>query len=237
MTQENNAPDLSSFGAVTVLRPLPGGHRNSVWLAEREGGKVVAKATRRSAEALEWLSPVQGLARAEGFIVPEMIRAADGGLAPQGWVLEPYIEGRTAVEANLASLAPRVAGFHRRSRGMAQRPGFRSSRDLIGQDHGGDVDMTALPAELITACRAAWARMTGVEVALHGDLGAGNVILTAQGPALIDWDEARVDLPMFDAPIKTALQRRAQLAWEIACNWQREPEYARERAAVLLAQS
>lgn len=36
------------------------------------------------------------------------------------------------------------------------------------------------------------------ECAVHGDLGVGNVLLTDEHVALIDWDEARLDVPAFD---------------------------------------
>ena len=80
----------------------------------------------------------------------------------------------------------------------------------------------------------------GVECAVHGDLGAGNVLVTDDHVALIDWDESRVDVPAFDyahlppdvhVPIGGGRSATvtAGVAWEAATCWAAEPEYARRR--------
>jgi hypothetical protein len=54
-----------------------------------------------------------------------------------------------------------------------------------------------MPAEAVRAVRRAWQPvLTGPQCAIHGDMGAGNVA-DAQ-VTLMDWDEARVDVPWFD---------------------------------------
>lgn len=50
---------------------------------------------------------------------------------------------------------------------------------------------------------------------------------------LIDWDEARVDDPLFDLKV-TEAEELAALAWEIAVCWKPEPAYARALAEQLL---
>jgi Ser/Thr protein kinase RdoA (MazF antagonist) len=231
-------PDLSAFGIHGDVTPLPGGHRNAVWRVAGPGGPLIAKSTMRSEAALRWLLPVQAAARTAGFAVPGMIAAPDGRLAPQGWTLEPFVPGRPATAADLAALLPRLQDLHRATAAWPQRPGFASARALITGDRGGDVDMTALPADLALACRAAWAALSGDDCAIHGDLTPGNVLLTPEGPALLDWDEARCDLPAFDTlacAAPDAIITRAHLAWEVACGWRREPGYARALAARLLS--
>ncbi len=235
MTQ---APDLSAFPGLTPLHPLPGGHRHAVWLAQSPNGQFVAKSTTRSDAALRWLEAPQAMARAAGLIVPGLIAAADGRLAPNGWTLEPLLDGRAAQPVNMAALLPKLQAFHRAATHLPQRPGFASTRDLQSQSAGGDVDLDRLPPDLAAACRAAWRVLTGVETTLHGDVTPANVILTADGPALIDWDESRRDLPVFDTIAcrpASALQRRAHLAWEVAARWAREPDHARALAQSLLA--
>ena len=100
-------PDLSAFGPVTVLAPLPGGHRNPVWRVARAGVALVAKHTTRSESALRWLIPVQEAARAAGFTVPALLPAGDGRLVAGGVTLEPFVEGRPGQAADLPALAPR----------------------------------------------------------------------------------------------------------------------------------
>ena len=102
------------------------------------------------------------------------------------------------------------------------------------RDLGGDVNLAQMPADLVVALRAAWARMTGAEVALHGDLRESNILMTPQGPALLGWNNARRDLAIYDAgAVQTASppQIRARLAWEIACCWTLEPTRAKALAA------
>jgi hypothetical protein len=65
--------------------------------------------------------------------------------------------------------------------------------------------------------------------------------MTAAGPGLLDWDEARVDytcLDLAELPIEGLLPaarltaaRRAVTAWEAASGWLLEPAYARRRLA------
>jgi len=232
-------PDLSAFGTIAALRPLTGGHRNRVWLVERGGVPLVAKSTARSEAALRWLGPVQAAARGAGFGVPGLIAAGDGRFAPQGWTLEPFAFGIAARADDLPRLGARIAAFHRGARAFGQRPGFVALPDLIGRDRGGDADLSLLPAPLAAAIRAAFAPFAGQAAQpVHGDLTASNLIHTAEGPALIDWDEARADLPFLDlialrAP--TPAELRAQLAMEVATGWTREPAHARTLAASLLA--
>jgi Ser/Thr protein kinase RdoA (MazF antagonist) len=95
----------------------------------------------------------------------------------------------------------------------------------------------------VERCRDAWRTLaTEAQSAIHGD-PRGNVLITNDGVAFIDWDEARIDasildladLPFSDAvePGRLALARRAASAWEAACGWTKEPEYARWRLAEL----
>lgn len=69
---------------------------------------------------------------------------------------------------------------------------------------------------------------------IHGDPGGANALITAEGDCvLIDWDEARVDDPLFDLKL-TEAEELAALAWEIAVCWKPEPAYARELAKAFL---
>lgn len=70
---------------------------------------------------------------------------------------------------------------------------------------------------------------------IHGDPVGANALITPEGNCvLIDWDEARVDDPLFDLKL-TEGEERAALAWEIVVCWKPEPSYARELAEQMLA--
>jgi hypothetical protein len=176
---------------------------------------------------------VQAAAIHAGFAVPALIPAVDGRLAPGGWTLEPFAAGPMAQD--LRPFADRIAALHRHMPTLPQRPGFASLPALLDRMQGGDVDLTLLPAPLIPRLRAAWhpfAKATCQPI--HGDLSPANIVLGPNGPCLIDWDEARVDLPFLDlrtAQASTPAQDRAHLALEIASCWQQEPDHARRLLA------
>ncbi len=134
----------------------------------------------------------------------------------------PFIGSRNSLEA-----------LHSLGVGHAQRPGFLSSSALVAQGKGGDVDLSALPAPLARICKQAWAALAPApSTIIHADLTPSNLIQYETGEiGLVDWDECRVDLPVFDtgylAPPRSAQVALALKAWEMACSWQIEPAYAR----------
>jgi|GEM_PF-5568044 len=59
--------------------------------------------------------------------------------------------------------------------------------------------LDAMPDEAVEAVRVAWRPVvTGAECVNHGDVGAGGILVTDTGIALLDWDESRVHVPWFD---------------------------------------
>lgn len=59
---------------------------------------------------------------------------------------------------------------------------------LIGEV-GGDIDAAARAGlESAIARNATWRSLDGTRVICHGDVHPGNVVMTADGPVLIDWD-------------------------------------------------
>lgn len=224
-------PPTGLWGVDAPLCRLTGGHRNHAFRTTGLAQNLVFKSTSRSVEALAWLAPVHAAARAAGFAVPGLIPSRNGALSDQGWTCEPFLTGTPFTAADLPALAPRIQSFHRAARAFPQRPGFLSSRDLLAQDRGGDVDLSQMPAALARACRAAWAALPGEETVIHADLSPGNILHGADGlPILLDWDESRRDRAAFDLAQlgpPDAATRRAALAWEVACCWQVEPDHAR----------
>jgi hypothetical protein len=138
-------------------------------------------------------------------------------------------------------VADTVRELHRLTQGWPQRPGWRSSTDLLHTETGTRIDLSAMPPEAVARCRAAWARLAGRQTcAVHGNPNsAGNVRMTANHVALIDWDEAHVDVSDLDLvlPYNAAglegdsrdIAEQASAAWEAAVCW--KDEYSIRRLA------
>jgi aminoglycoside phosphotransferase (APT) family kinase protein len=102
-----------------------------------------------------------------------------------------------------------------------------------------------MPPDGVVRCRAAWARLIGRQTCVvHGDSNnLGNVRMTADRVALIDWDESHVDVPDLDLvlPHNAAglgddahdIAAQASAAWEAAVCW--DDEYAVKRLAEVRA--
>ena len=68
------------------------------------------------------------------------------------------------------TIAAELRRLHQVTAGWPQRPGFASTGDLLTANHGGDVDLTAMPADALAACRQAWAQLKDIpEAVVHGD--------------------------------------------------------------------
>jgi Ser/Thr protein kinase RdoA (MazF antagonist) len=130
-------------------------------------------------------------------------------------------------------VADTLRELHRLTRGWPQRPGWRSSTDLLHAETGTKIDLRALPPEGVARCRAAWARLAGAPTCVvHSDPTPGNVRMTADRVALIDWDESHVDAADYDLvlPHNAAdLDHRAHdiaaqafAAWDAARCWGHE---------------
>lgn len=231
-------PPIERWGVTADLIPLVGGHRNHAFRTTSLGmGKeLVFKSTRRTEAAIRWLTEVHMAARVVGFVVPQQVEGSDGSLVQGGWTCERFLEGAHFSSSDVSSVLPLVAAFHVATAHLPQRPGFLSSKDLIGATHGGDVDLRDMPVDVVSRCRDAWRAVSNHSLSIvHGDLGPGNLINCPDGrTALIDWDECRRDLLLFDMAVLREAddqERRASRAWEVACSWKIEPGYARHVAS------
>jgi Ser/Thr protein kinase RdoA (MazF antagonist) len=151
-----------------------------------------------------------------------------------------YVEGGPPeTEADWRRVAATLRELHRLTQGWPQRPGWRSSIDLLQVESGTRIDLSAMPAEGVARCRAAWTRLLGRQsCVVHGNPNSpGNVRMTAHRVALIDWDESHVDVPDLDLalPFNAAgldrgaldIASQASAAWEAAVCW--DDEYATKR--------
>ncbi|NQZ73036.1 MAG: phosphotransferase [Dinoroseobacter sp.] len=222
-------PDPAAWGLGGALEPLLGGHRNQVFHTRFH----VFKSTRRNEASLRWLEPLKAVARQAGLVVPGLLPSRSGALSVDGWTCEPFVAMSAAgQDADLREARVKMGQVHRTTLGHPQRPGFVSARDVVGGVSGGDVDLSAVPQNLAARLRESLAALPKADMsAIHGDLGLGNLGRGANGGlVLFDWDEARVDDPIFDLEALDEVTRQAKLAWEILCSWQCEPAYARTLA-------
>jgi Ser/Thr protein kinase RdoA (MazF antagonist) len=233
---------------VTVTGPLGGGNRNTVLEVRRGTERLVARRSARSAASLDWeIGLLDHLAR-HGLRVPAVIPARDGRQHVDGVVVLSWLDGSPPGPDDWPAVAAFLRRLHAVTAGWPQRPGFASTRELITVDRGGDADLSTMPPDAVSACRAAWRRLAGTpQAVVHGDPGPANIRVTSAGAGLLDWDEARVDytdldladLPEGDPPadflppIRLAAARSAVRAWEAASGWRAEPSYARRQLALL----
>jgi len=232
---------------VARIEPLTGGVGvNQVWTVRVDGQLAVGRLGRRSDADLLWETDLLRHLDREGLTVPVPIPTRDGRHFANGLVVMTYVDGTPPeTEADWRRVAEMLRQLHRLTQGWPQRPGWRSSTDLLHVETGTRIDLAAMPVEGVARCRAAWGRLTKREqCVVHGDPNPGNIRMTPERVALIDWDESRVDVPDFDLvlPHNAAgldddsydAAAQASAAWDAAICW--DPSGADEFALKRLAQ-
>jgi Ser/Thr protein kinase RdoA (MazF antagonist) len=218
-------------GDVARIERCPTGVANEVWTVRVNGHLAVGRLGKRSDADLSWETELLRHLDREGMTVPVPITTTDGRLFADGLVVMTYVEGRRPeTEADWRRVADTLRQLHGLTHGWPQRPGWRSSTDLLHAESGTKVDLSAMPAEAVVRCRSAWSRLSGRErCVVHGDPNPGNIRMAADRVGLIDWDEAHVDVPDLDLALPhnaagldddthdSAAQARA--AWEAAVCW------------------
>ena len=229
---------------VARIKPLAGGH-NDVWSVRVKRHLAVGRLGARSDADLAWETELLQHLDREGLTVPVPIATTDGRLFADGLVVMTCVEGGPPETApDWRRVADTLRQLHRLTHGWPQRPGWRSSTDLLHAETGTKIDLGAMPPEGVARCRAAWARLTGRQTCVvHGDPNPRNIRMTADRVALIDWDEAHVDVADLDLvlPHNAAglsdgahdIAAQASAAWEAAVCW--DDEYAVERLAEVRA--
>jgi Ser/Thr protein kinase RdoA (MazF antagonist) len=231
---------------VVRVEPLVGGSANDVWSVRLDGRLVVARSGSRSDADLHWETELLRHLDREGLPVPVPIPTSDGRLFADGLVVMTYVEGEPpTTESDWRRVADTLRRLHTLTQGWPQRPGWRSSTDLLHTTTGTKVDLDAMPPEAVARCRAAWARLVGRQTCVvHGNpANPGNVLVTADRVTMIDWDEAHVDVPDLDLalPHNAAgldddahdVGAQAAAAWEAAVCW--KDDYAVRRLAEVRA--
>ncbi len=236
---------LAAWGRPIVVGPLGGGNRNTVVEIRLGGQRLVARRSARPPASLHWEIALLDHLASRGLRAPVSVPALDGRLHVDGVTVQTWLDGDPPGPSDWPAVAATLRTLHRLTAGWPQRPGFASTLDLLTAERGGDVDLSAMPADAVAACRQAWAGLAGApQAVIHGDPGAANIRVSDAGVGLLDWDEARVDctdldlaeLPGSDLPPeRLAIARTAATAWEAANGWLVEPSYARRQLARLQA--
>lgn len=214
------------------LEPLTGGSANDVRAVRVGDQRAVGRLGTRSDEDLAWEAELLLHLDRNGMAVPVPIATQDGRLFAEGLTVMRFMEGGPPQsEGDWRRVAQTLRELHRLTQGWPQRHGWRSTTELIAIDSCTKVDLTRMPAEGVVRCRAAWARLAGrPQCVIHGNpTNPGNVRITADRVALIDWDEAHVDAPELDLalahnaagldPEALDIAWQAQSAWEAAVSW------------------
>ena len=231
--------ELEQWGDDVVrIEPLAGGH-NDVWSLRVKGHLAVGRLGIRSDADLAWETELLQHLDREGLIVPVPIATTDGRLFINGLVVMTYVDGTPPeTEPDWRRVADTLRRLHELTHGWPQRPGWRSSTDLLHAETGTKIDLGAMPPEGVVRCRAAWARLAEAQTCvIHGDPNPRNIRMSADRVALIDWDEAHVDVADLDLvlPYNAAglddrahdIAAQASAAWEAAVCW--DDQYAVER--------
>ncbi|SCB16311.1 phosphotransferase enzyme family protein [Rhizobium hainanense] len=231
---------------VVRVEPLTGGVANDVWSIRIRGQIAVGRLGSRPDADLSWETELLRHLDRAGMTVPVPIPTTDGRLFVDGLVVMKYMEGRPPeTESDWRRVADTLRELHRLTQGWPQRPGWKSSTDLLHVETGTRVNLAAMPREGVIRCRAAWARLVGRQTCVvHGNpSNPSNIRMTADRVALIDWDESHVDVPDLDLvlPDNAAdlddsaydIASQASAAWEAAVCWR--DEYAIKRLAEVRA--
>ncbi len=238
---------LGQWGEDAVrIEPLTGGVANDVWRVRIRGQVAVGRLGSRSDADLAWETALLQHLDREGMAVPVPIPTSDGRLFANGLVVMKYMEGGPPeTQSDWRRVADTLRELHRLTQGWPQRPGWRSSTDLLHAETGTRINLSAMPPEAVIRCRAAWARLAGRRTCVvHGNPNnPGNIRMTGEQVALIDWDESHVDVPDLDLvlPGNAAglddgahdIAAQASAAWEAAVCWR--DEYAVRRLAEVRA--
>jgi Ser/Thr protein kinase RdoA (MazF antagonist) len=230
---------------VARIEPLGGGGVNEVWSVRVDGRLAVGRLNDRSDADLAWETALLQHLDREGLSVPVPIATTSGGLFADGLVVMSYVQGEPPeTEADWRRVTDLLRQLHRLTQGWPQRPGWRSSTDLLHAETGTKIDLGAMPPEGVARCRAAWARLAGRQTCvIHSDPTPGNIRMTADRVGIIDWDESHVDaadldllLPHNAADLSDGahdIAAQAFAAWDAARCWGHE--FAGEQLAKVRA--
>ena len=130
------------------IQPLAGGVANDVWSVRVHGRLAVGRLGGRSDADLAWEAELLRHLDREGLTVPVPIPTADGRLFADGLMVMTHMGGGPPeTEADWRRVADTLRRLHRSTQGWPQRPGWRSSTDLLHAETGTRIDLATMPPE------------------------------------------------------------------------------------------
>src|SRR6185369_2355304 len=127
------------------IERLSGGVANDVWSVRIHGQLAVGRLGTRSDTDLAWETELLQHLDREGLTVPVPIPTTDGRLFADGLMVMTHMEGGPPeTEADWRRVASTLRELHRLTQGWPQRPGWRSSVDLLHADMGTRIDLAAM---------------------------------------------------------------------------------------------
>src|SRR3954467_14122105 len=133
---------------VARVERLTGGGVNEGWSVRVNGTLAVARLGRRSDADLSWETELLRHLDREGMTVPVPIPTADGRVFADGLVVMTHVDGRPPeTQADWRLVGDTLRQLHGLTQGWPQRPGWRSSTDLLHAQTGTRIDLGVMPPE------------------------------------------------------------------------------------------
>src|SRR5215469_9599737 len=131
---------LKAWGPLEVVGVLGGGNRNTVLEARLDTRRVVVRRSRRPPESLTWEADLLDHLARNGLRVPEAVPALDGSRHVDGVMVQTWLDGTPLETADWPAVIAFLRRLHQVTATWPQRPYAASTRDLLSQEGGGDVD-------------------------------------------------------------------------------------------------
>ena len=223
------------------IKRFTNGVANEVWSITIGEQRAVARLGSRSEVDLQWETNLLSFLSRNNICVPKPIPTLDGRFFADGLVVMEHLDGTAPkTKDDWERVAQTIQRVHELTKDWPQRPGWKSSVDLITETRGTKVDLIQMPAEGVKRCRNAWDQIKDLpQSVVHGDLNTGNILMSGDKVALIDWDESRVDVSSLDLALphnaaemdadRLEIISQAVSAWEASVCW--DDDYSKKRLA------
>lgn len=184
---------------VRVGPPRPGTHRNEVRTVVVGDLECVGRRSHRRAESLAWEHALLDDLTAAGVTVPRPLPTPEGATQVDGLVLTPKLRGdHPNTTDDWAAVAAMLRLVHEIGADRPQRPDILDWTTAGPTEARTWADATGLPADRAVAYVAARAGLPGSIGVIAGRTRRRDISMTGTGPAVVDWDESRVDTQLLD---------------------------------------
>jgi len=105
--------------------------------------------------SLAWEADLLDHLSRNGPRAPAVVAALDGRRHIDGVMVQTWLDGTPPGTAHWPAVTAFLRRLHQITATWPQRPGSASTSDLLTAERGGDVDLSAMPADAVTDCRRA----------------------------------------------------------------------------------